>query len=280
MPELPEIETIRKGLISRLKNQVISRVTIRTPYLRYPVPEHLDQLLKNKLIMDIQRRGKYLLFKLGKGTLLIHLGMSGRLFLARTDSPVKKHDHVDIFLKDDVVLRYHDPRRFGLMVWTEDDPEKHTLLRHLGVEPLTKEFNGAYLFSSLVKRSIPIKQAIMNHELVVGVGNIYANEALFHANIHPLTPAHLVKLDKCHDLVRAIKQTLKQAIQAGGTTLKDFFDAAGNAGYFQQQLFVYGRSNEACLLCCNLINLRRLAGRSTYFCSQCQPLLKSSKNVS
>jgi len=275
MPELPEIETIRKGLIPHLKNQVIETVKIRNANLRCPVPVNLAAILKNKTVIDIKRRGKYLLIEVGHGTLMVHLGMSGRFFIAKENSPVNKHDHVDIVLKNGLLLRYHDPRRFGLMVWTDEDPEQHVLLQHLGVEPLTKKFNANYLFVTLTKRSIPIKQAIMNHELVVGVGNIYANEALFHAGIHPLTPANRVSLEKCADLVKAIKQTLQRAIKAGGTTLKDFVNAAGDSGYFQQQLFVYGRNEEVCLVCQDRIGMVRLAGRSTYFCVQCQKLCRN-----
>lgn len=270
MPELPEVETVKNGLLPHLLDQIIVQVVVRQHKLRWPIPKQLNQMLSNQTILTLERRAKYLILKLKNGYCLIHLGMSGRLRMIYDDTPHKKHDHVDILLKNGAILRYHDPRRFGAILFTKTNPKQHKLIRHLGPEPLDSTFNKTHLISSIAHRKIHIKTAIMNQTIVVGVGNIYASEALFRAKISPLQTADTITNKQAEKLVKCIKTTLKNAIKAGGTTLKDFTDSEGKPGYFQQKLLVYGRQNQACFDCGDLILTKKMAGRSTFYCPSCQ----------
>ena len=273
MPELPEVETIVQGLKPHLQDATIKQVTIRTPQLRWPIPA-LNGLLKHQTIRQITRRGKYLLFELPQGTLLIHLGMSGRLCLLPHETPPQRHDHVDLLLTDGRVVRYTDPRRFGAILWTNACPLQHPLLKDLGVEPLTEAFTEAYLLQQTAKRRRAIKPLIMDSKIVVGIGNIYAAESLFLAGIHPAMPAGLLTKTQAARLVPAIKQILERAIAQGGTTLKDFVNGDGRPGYFAQQLEVYGRAGLPCNVCGEPLKSHVLGQRSTVFCEQCQKMHK------
>ncbi len=270
MPELPEVETTRRGIEPHLQAHKVTEVIIRRSKLRWPIPTEITRRLVGQSFTAIQRRAKYLLLETPVGTLIIHLGMSGRLRINPLDTPLNKHDHVDILLSNNSLLRYTDPRRFGAILWTEQDPHLHPLLKNLGPEPLSAQFNAAYLFKYSRKRQLNIKQLLMDSKAVVGVGNIYANEALFQSGIHPLKPAKELDKVACTKLVSAVKAILKKAIAAGGTTLKDFISADGKPGYFKQELLVYGRENQACLTCHE--NLKRIVigQRATVFCEGCQ----------
>ncbi len=270
MPELPEVETIKRGLIPALLHQTITEILVRNPKLRWVVSSDLSKKLQNLKVIDIQRRGKYLLFKTESGDLILHLGMSGRLQLLYEPTTPQRHDHVDIVFSNGVTLRYTDPRRFGCLIWTEQPAEQHKLLAHLGVEPLSKKFSGKYLYEQAVKRKTPVKLFLMNHQIVVGIGNIYANEALFEAGIHPLTPAKSLTLSQCQRLVEACKHVLGRAIKAGGTTLKDYQNAHGQLGYFSQQLKVYGKSELPCQICGTSLVGISVGSRATVFCPKCQ----------
>lgn len=272
MPELPEVETIMQGLIPHIKGLTIQQVIIRQPQLRWPVPLDLNDQLQQQKIIHLSRRGKYLLIQMATGTLIIHLGMSGSLRVLPQDSPPTRHDHLDIILSDNKLLRYNDPRRFGAILMTEDNPETHTLLKSLGPEPLDPLFNGAWLKKAALKRQVAIKPFIMNSKIVTGIGNIYAAEALFLAKIHPLTEAGKLTQQQCEQLVKSIKEVLQSAISQGGTTLKDFVNSDGKPGYFSQKLHVYGRTNLPCTTCGSPLQSLLLGQRSTVFCGQCQKL--------
>lgn len=269
MPELPEVETTRRGLLPLL-NQTVSQVVIRNPSLRWPIPAHLIDTLKHQTLLELSRRAKYILAKFESGTVLLHLGMSGRICLLEKDEPPAKHDHFDLHFTDGHILRLRDPRRFGAVLWAGKEPHKHVLLEVLGPEPLDLVFNGAWLHQQLLNKTAPIKNVIMDSHLVVGVGNIYASESLFRSGIHPQTPANKVSKARSERLVNEIKATLNDALQAGGSSLRDFFGADGNPGYFQQTYFVYGRTDEPCKICGTPIKNIRLGQRSTFFCHQCQ----------
>lgn len=269
MPELPEVETTRRGLLS-LELQQVSSVIVRNPALRWPVTPQLSTLLSGQHFLKLERRAKYLLVRCEQGTLLMHLGMSGRLCLLQQAEPAGKHDHVDIIFASGQVLRLRDPRRFGAVLWMTGEPTQHPLLASLGVEPLENAFDGAYLYRATRSRSAPIKTVIMDAHLVVGVGNIYANESLFRARINPKTAANRIGLARCQTLVEEIKTTLAAAIEAGGSSLRDFFNADGNPGYFQQAYFVYGRTGQPCKVCGAMISTFRQGQRSTFYCPQCQ----------
>ena len=271
MPELPEVETTRRGIQPFIENQSITKMVVRHRGLRWPISEGLESILKDQRVNSIERRAKYLLLHCGNGTLIIHLGMSGRLRVLDNDDHINKHDHVDIFFDNGYVLRFTDTRRFGAILWTNEPYEQHALISHLGPEPLSEQFDVNYLHQRAKGRTSPIKTFIMNGEVVVGVGNIYANEALFMAGIHPSTPAGKISKKNLSRLVEAIKQVLEKALLAGGTTLRDFRKSDGNPGYFAQELNVYGREGLACLRCQTPISLIKQAQRATYFCSQCQP---------
>ena len=272
MPELPEVETVKCGLKPHIENKTIKDVCIRHPQLRWPIPTDLKNQLITQQIIQITRRGKYLLIQIGSGTLIIHLGMSGSLRVITKHIPPSRHCHVDIILSDKTIIRYNDPRRFGAILWTADDPFTHPLLQTIGIEPLDNHFTGHYLQQKALKRHAPIKSFIMNSKMVAGIGNIYAAEALFLAKIHPMTPAHTLTINECDKLVHAIKQILQCAIESGGTTLKDFVNSEGKPGYFSQNLQVYGRAKLPCKRCENPLESFQLGQRSTVFCSNCQPV--------
>ncbi len=275
MPELPEVEITRRGLIP-LINQTVSNVVIRNASMRWPIPAHLPQTLSNLALVGLNRRAKYILAEFNNqtgdkvGTLLLHLGMSGRISLLDRNYPPEKHDHFDIAFNDGRVLRLRDPRRFGAVLWAGLEPNTHALIEPLGPEPLESEFNAKYLHAELSSRSAAIKVAIMDSHLVVGVGNIYASESLFRARIHPELPAKNLTLKQCEKLVFEIKATLNDALTAGGSSLRDFFGVDGNIGYFQQEYFVYGRTDEPCKVCSKPIKCIRLGQRSTFYCAHCQ----------
>lgn len=270
MPELPEVETTRCGIAPHLNNKTIQTIIIRQPKLRWKVDVNFSQLISNRLLQSIERRGKYLIFNLDNGTFLIHLGMSGKLRILSNQEEPEKHDHFDIIFTHGKILRFTDPRRFGMLIWTDTTPHQHSLLKELGPEPLENNFTGAYLFQLSRKRKAPVKQFIMDQNIVVGVGNIYANEALFAAKINPLKAANKISAAAYNLLVKEIKKVLAKAIKKGGTTLRDFMSADNKPGYFQLRLKVYGRGNLSCVNCETLLKEIRLGQRSTVYCPTCQ----------
>lgn len=269
MPELPEVETTRRGIEPHLVGQRVSRVIVRERRLRWPIPEDLDVCLSGQRIEAVERRAKYLLIKAQAGTLIAHLGMSGSLRLVDGELPVGKHEHVDILLESGMALRYTDPRRFGALLWSEE-PLSHVLLANLGPEPLGDDFDGDRLFRLSRGRSMAVKPFIMDNAVVVGVGNIYASEALFAAGIDPRRAAGTISRARYLKLAEVIRQILAQAIECGGTTLRDFVGGDGKPGYFQQELFVYGRGGEFCKRCGAGLREIRLGQRSSVFCGGCQ----------
>jgi formamidopyrimidine-DNA glycosylase len=270
MPELPEVETVRRGLAPILAGSRILGARVRESRLRWPVPGELDQQLHDRVLRAIDRRGKYLLFRLDNDiTLIAHLGMSGSLRVLAEDTPRRKHDHVDILFDSGRVLRFHDPRRFGAILLSEA-PEHHPLIADLGLEPLDPCFDGPWLHALTRGRQAPIKTVLMNAHLLVGVGNIYANESLFHAGIHPAARARDLSKPRCARLAESVRATLERAILAGGSTLRDFVDGQGRPGYFQQTYFVYGRADEPCRTCGAPIKVTRQGNRATFFCPSCQ----------
>lgn len=270
MPELPEVETTCRGISPHIIGQTVQAVIIRQPKLRWPIPPTIKRLLPGQRIDQVSRRGKYLLLHTAAGTLILHLGMSGSLRIARHCETVEKHDHVDIVFSKDCILRLRDPRRFGAVLWTSRSPLSHKLIRSLGPEPLSDEFTAELLFQHSRNRKIAIKPFIMDSKTVVGVGNIYASEALFLAGIRPTTAAGRVSLARYQRLHAAITSVLSAAIEAGGTTLRDFTNGEGKPGYFQQQLQVYGRAGENCTTCGTHIKMIQQAQRATYYCTHCQ----------
>jgi len=270
MPELPEVETTCRGIAPVLEKQRIRRVVVRNPQLRWPVSPEFVRQLTGQRIRNVSRRAKYLLIELERGTVLWHLGMSGSLRVIPAGTPAKIHDHIDVELESGRLLRFNDPRRFGCALWLEGNPAEHDLLNHLGPEPLDDEFDAAYLCAQAKGRKVAIKQFIMNASIVVGVGNIYASEALFRAGIRPRRAAGRIKRDELARLVKAIKQVLSEAIKVGGTTLRDYVNANGSPGYFRQKLFVYERADEACRKCKTPIMQITQGNRSTYYCPTCQ----------
>ena len=275
MPELPEVETTRRGIAPHLVGQTIASVIIRNPRLRWPIPAELAEILPGLNIQTVARRAKYLLLNCGTGTLIVHLGMSGSLRILSEkpthlmESP-QKHDHFDLILNDKTILRLRDPRRFGAVLWHTGDCLLHPLLKNLGPEPLTADFNAQQLYEITRGRRVAIKDMLMNSHMVVGVGNIYANEALFHAGINPQNTAGNISIARYERLVLAVKQTLQQAIEAGGSSLRDFVHSDGNPGYFQQQYWVYGRGNQSCKKCNHLIKQIKQGQRSSFYCPHCQ----------
>ncbi len=270
MPELPEVETTRRGLLPYAGGEEVAEIIVRDRRLRWPVPEELAVMLPGAGIDTIERRGKYLLFRSDAGTLIVHLGMSGSLRIVGPKEPVGKHDHVDICLRGGKILRYNDPRRFGCMLWTMADPLEHQLLSHLGPEPLQAEFGADHLLRLSRGRKAAVKTFIMDSKVVVGVGNIYANEALHMAGIRPGRAAGRVSGPRYEILVDAIKQVLAAAVEQGGTTLRDFVGGDGKPGYFSQQLNGHGRAGEPCYSCGHPLTETRLGQRSTVYCPQCQ----------
>lgn len=270
MPELPEVETTRLGIQSHIVGQQVKTVLVRNGQLRWPVPEALAHELPARHIERIERRGKYLLVFAGDGCLLIHLGMSGSLRITDSNDPILKHDHIDIEFEHGLILRYADPRRFGCMLWLKEPPQLHPLLKQLGPEPLTERFNGHALHTLSRGRRVPVKTFIMDSHVVVGVGNIYANEALYLAGIRPDRAAGAVSALRYEKLVACIKQILQRAIAQGGTTLRDFVGGDGKPGYFKQSLLVYGRAGAPCHGCGKPLREMRLAQRSSVYCVHCQ----------
>ncbi|NOT12466.1 MAG: bifunctional DNA-formamidopyrimidine glycosylase/DNA-(apurinic or apyrimidinic site) lyase [Methylococcaceae bacterium] len=270
MPELPEVETTRRGIAPYIEGQGIIDVLVRQPKLRWPVPESLSRTLTGLSIRCVSRRGKYLLFETEAGTLIVHLGMSGSLRIHQRAPQPGKHDHLDFMFTDGIMLRFNDPRRFGAVLWTSAPVMEHSLLKHLGPEPLLPSFNGELLHELSRHRNIPVKSFIMDSHVVVGVGNIYANEALFMAGILPTRPVGNISLTRYQKLAECVRVILQDAINQGGTTLRDFVNESGKPGYFQQQLRVYGRKGLPCMVCGQPLTEIRLSNRSTVFCRHCQ----------
>lgn len=270
MPELPEVETTMRGLAPHLLGQRVADVVVRHPQLRWPVPKSLPRLLRGKTILALRRRAKYLLVQFEHGTLILHLGMSGSLRILPANTPPEKHDHFDLVLDSGKLMRLRDPRRFGAVLWHEGDAAEHSLLAALGPEPLDRNFNGAYLYRATRERKAAVKQVVMDSRMVVGVGNIYANEALFRAGIRPQLAANKLSQPRCAKLAQTIQETLRAAIRMGGSTLRDFTNSAGEPGYFQQHYFVYGRTGEPCRKCGTAIRQIRQGQRSSFYCPQCQ----------
>jgi formamidopyrimidine-DNA glycosylase len=269
MPELPEVETTRRGVAPHCCGARVTAVLVRESRLRWPVPAYLPARLSGQLIQDVERRAKYLLFRTAIGSLLVHLGMSGSLRIADPLEAPGKHDHIDILLDNGVCLRYHDPRRFGCFLWL-DPAQQHPLLSHLGPEPLSADFDGELLYRLSRGRKSPVKHFIMDGKVVVGVGNIYANEVLFLSAIDPRRAAGRISLARYQVLGDNIKQVLTSAIEQGGTTLRDFVGGDGKPGYFAQQLYVYGRGGAPCKRCGAVLRERTLGQRTTVFCVACQ----------
>ena len=269
MPELPEVETTRRGLAPYVVGRTIARVEVREPRLRWPVAKRLPSALADASILSLERRAKYLLFGTDAGTLLVHLGMSGSLrYLAEPLEPAP-HDHIDVHFDGGGALRFNDPRRFGSFMLTTA-PSAHPLLKSLGPEPLGDEFDAEYLWSTSRNRRVAIKQHLMNGRVVVGVGNIYASEALFRAGIHPRRAAGRVSRARFEPLVAAVRDVLNDAIEEGGTTLRNFVGGDGKPGYFRGSLRVYDREGSPCLICGTKIERRVLGQRATFYCPRCQ----------
>ena len=269
MPELPEVETTRRGIEPHIQRRTLTGLTVREPRLRWPVS--LPDDLVGSVVGSVRRRAKYLLIELAdRGSLIVHLGMSGSLRIVTPDTAVLKHDHVDLVFDDDCLLRFNDPRRFGSLHWCDGPVLEHPLLRDLGPEPLDTEFDGNYLFRASRGRRVPVKTFLMNAHVVVGVGNIYANEALFLAGVRPRVRASRLSRASCTAIADSIRAVLAAAIQEGGTTLRDFVNSDGQPGYFVQSLNVYGREGAACRRCDTLLKGVRLGGRATVYCPNCQ----------
>jgi formamidopyrimidine-DNA glycosylase len=272
MPELPEVEVTRRGIAPHLEGRTVTAVALRHGGLRWPFPSGLARSLSGRPVLGTGRRGKYLLLRFEHGTLIIHLGMSGHLRIVTADTEPRKHDHFDLVLGE-VVMRLTDPRRFGAVLWhdrREGEVEDHLLLRGLGVEPLEDNFSAQLLYTQTRKRTAAIKQVLLAGDIVVGVGNIYASESLFDAGINPNTPAHRIGVARYEKLARAIRRILTTAIERGGSTLRDFVGADGQAGYFQQSYFVYDRAGLPCLVCGAAVRQIRQGQRSTFYCVNCQ----------
>jgi formamidopyrimidine-DNA glycosylase len=273
VPELPEVETTRRGLAPHLEGAVITGVVIRNSRLRWPIAD--DMPLAGQTILALHRRAKYLLINCGNGTLILHLGMSGSLRILPADTSPEKHDHFDLLLDNGCLMRLRDPRRFGAVLWHTGDILTHSLLASLGPEPLKdarsqNEFDARYLYRASRGRNISIKQFIMDNHVVVGVGNIYASESLFIAGVNPQLGTGKLSMARCIKLVDAIKTVLSAAIEAGGSTLRDFVNASGNPGYFQQQLWVYGRAGAPCHICGTPVMQIKQGQRSSFYCRHCQ----------
>jgi formamidopyrimidine-DNA glycosylase len=270
VPELPEVETTRRGIAPALIGRRVIDVIVRDRRLRWPIAGHFEASIKGRTVRRIERRAKYILIVFDTGTLILHLGMSGSLRILGAEVAPRLHDHWDIYLDSGKVLRFHDPRRFGSAHYTVSDPQLHPLLARLAPEPLSDAFDADYLFRATRKRAVAIKLFIMNSQVVVGVGNIYASEALFRANISPRRAAGRISRAQAQALARAIKDVLAEAIEIGGTTLRDYVNAEGTPGYFRQKLFVYERAGESCRVCKTRIKQFTQGQRSTYWCSVCQ----------
>ena len=267
MPELPEVEVSKMGISPHLVGQTVAKLTFRTPKLRWDIPQDLKKM-EGQVIRNISRRAKYLLIETDVGSAIVHLGMSGSLRVLDAEIAPAKHDHVDLKLTNGKVLRYNDPRRFGAWLWTEDG--HHAALGAMGPEPLTEAFSVDYIAAKAQGKRVAVKQFIMDNKVVVGVGNIYANESLFSARIHPTRAAGSIKHQEWVLLVDEIKQVLATAIKQGGTTLKDFAQADGKPGYFAQELQMYGKAGQPCPCCAEPIEEQKIGQRNTFFCSECQ----------
>ncbi len=270
MPELPEVETTRRGISPHLVGRKVAGVIVREHRLRWPVPAGIEEILPGQTINRVDRRGKYLLLGFELGTLIIHLGMSGSLRVLLQPTAPAKHDHLDLVLEDGQCLRLRDPRRFGCVLWTDDDPALHPLLASLGPEPLGPLFNGSWLYRHARGRRCAVKSFLMDSHMVVGVGNIYASESLFRAGIHPARPAGRISYTRYQRLAEAVREVLSESICQGGTTLRDFVDSRGNPGYFSLHLRVYGRDGEPCTVCKHPLTQRLIGQRASYFCLHCQ----------
>ncbi|HSQ70045.1 MAG TPA: bifunctional DNA-formamidopyrimidine glycosylase/DNA-(apurinic or apyrimidinic site) lyase [Steroidobacteraceae bacterium] len=270
MPELPEVETTRRGIQGALQGRRIERLILRERRLRWPVGPSVARAVGGQRVLGTARRAKYLLLRLENGTLILHLGMSGSLRVLESGIEPGRHDHYDLLLDDGKCLRFNDPRRFGSLHWTRADPARHRLLASLGPEPLGPQFDADYLVRSARGRRVALKQLLMDQRIVVGVGNIYASEALFHAGIDPRRAAGRVGERRLARLVGAVRDVLEAAISHGGTTLRDYVGAQGAPGYFRQELFVYERGGEPCRRCGTPIRHIVQGQRSTYFCPRCQ----------
>ncbi|MCU7958618.1 MAG: bifunctional DNA-formamidopyrimidine glycosylase/DNA-(apurinic or apyrimidinic site) lyase [gamma proteobacterium symbiont of Bathyaustriella thionipta] len=270
MPELPEVETMRRGIQPHLQNQRILGFDLREHRLRWPIPESLRRQLPGCVIRKVRRRAKYLLIDTDQGSLLLHMGMSGSLRILPNRTPAMAHDHWDLQLASGQCLRFRDPRRFGATLWIDSPGNSHPLLDKLGPEPLSDEFHAGQLFEKSRGRKVAIKNFIMNSRIVVGVGNIYASESLFMAGIHPSRQAQRISKKRYAALTQAIKEVLQKAIEQGGTTLRDFQQQDGQPGYFAQQLKVYGRDGKACPVCGQAIRKQVIGQRSSYYCAACQ----------
>lgn len=269
MPELPEVEVSRLGISPHLEKQIIKQIIVRQPKLRWPVPEQIFQA-EGLMIESIRRRAKYLLLDTSKGSIVLHLGMSGKLCVVDAETDVLKHDHIDIVMDNGKCLRFNDTRRFGCCLWQAVDEPTLSILTALGPEPLTNDFDGDRLFDLSRNKTVAVKNFIMDNKVVVGVGNIYANESLFIAGIDPRKPAGKVTKKRYLALAEIIKKVLASAIEQGGTTLKDFMQADGKPGYFAQQLLVYGRAGETCDACKTIIKSVTIGQRNTFYCATCQ----------
>lgn len=269
MPELPEVETTLRGIAPALEGQRIDALVIRNPSLRWPIPATVQQAV-GQTVSGLQRRAKYILIGLERGGLLCHLGMSGSLRICEAGTPLKKHDHFDIVLTSDICIRYHDPRRFGALLWWDEPALQHPLLKDLGPEPLEDDFSGQHLWQRSRGLSVAVKNFIMNGKVVVGVGNIYASEALFMAGIHPSRAAGRVSAARFDALAQAIRDVLGRAIRHGGTTLRDFTNSTGEPGYFAQELLVYEQEGKGCFQCGSPIRRKVIGQRSSYYCPRCQ----------
>ncbi len=270
MPELPEVETARRGIAPHVLGESIAEVIVRDRRLRWPVPGNLNKKLINRTLRKLSRRGKYLVFHFEHGAMILHLGMSGSLRIFTTNQPPEKHDHVDFVFQSGSRLRFRDPRRFGCILWTDADPMQHELLSSLGPEPLSDELTGDYLFRKSRKRTQSVKTFIMDSRVVVGVGNIYANESLFMAGIKPQRKAGKISRNEFMALARSVKNVLELALAKGGTTLRDFVNGTGEPGYFRHELQVYDRAGLPCYTCKTPVKVQRLGQRSTFYCPRCQ----------
>lgn len=270
MPELPEVETTRRGLLPHAVGHRIAELRVYDPRLRWPVPSSLPAAVANRRIDALDRRSKYLLFRLGADALVVHLGMTGSLRVFRRAPPRQPHDHVDIVLDSGTTLRYRDPRRFGAILLAQAPVEEHPLFARLGPEPFDSAFDGDYLARVTKRRRAAIKLALMDNHLVVGVGNIYANESLFRAGIRPTIGVHRVSRARLARLAHEVRATLSAALAKGGSTLRDYVDSDGTPGYFQLDYYVYGREGEPCRVCATTIRALRQGGRASYFCPSCQ----------
>ena len=271
MPELPEVQTTANAIEKYSKGKKISYCNVRKNKLRRKLQADLSQRLKNKKIKSVSRRGKYIIIELNSLYLVIHLGMSGYIRISNNLTNILKHDHIDIVLESITVLRFNDTRKFGMVFYSEDDPtQSHPLLKKIGVEPLTRNFNKKYLYEKTRNRSVSIKNFLMNGDIIAGIGNIYASEALFDAKIKPNKLSKNLTRKNCEELSSSIKKVLKLSLKKGGSSISDYVNVDGNKGYFQNNFKVYGRAGKPCYTCNYIISKITLGQRSSFFCKKCQ----------